>query len=347
MLFGKKKKKEDIYSEYYKLLRRFDEVLKKPDLTTTELNKQYNLLLKPALERKLTPVLISALDFKHTSGSSDFKAACEAREKNYYRTFYRLSPGYRNKRYAEIINYYNNWYELMKKKENQNNPEKRKKTDTLLKKGYNHLCTELYRYGKDQKYLELHRAFYKLRNFYYNDLNGKKYYRVTLGYYEIPNIFDLPPEAHYCDEVIIQDRRTFFVNPAESTKKRIVNYHVPIYAVDDEQGLHDVITGEKVYHLTNPAEFDSRYIWYTKLEPEDQYTVALKLSFLGDDGFIICNKDYKSRYQKEVHEAQIKCKECFVRDYKSAIEKQKEDRKKLEKELEAIANTKKILNKNL
>ncbi len=335
MLFGKKKKevpkKVDRNTEYYELLRKFDELIKKPGLTITELKKIGGSLLKPAM------------DHKPYSKSSEYNAACDEREQKYYRMYYRLSPSYRDNKYAKIISYFKNWYELMQKKENQNNPEKRKQTDSLLKKGYKYLCTELYRYGQDQKYQELNRVFYKLRNYYYNDLNGKQYYRVTLGYYEIPNYFDdMPPESHYCDEVTIQDQRVFYYSN-NSLRRRIVNYDVPIYAVDDEQGLHDVITGKKVYHLTKPDADIRNYIWYTNLEPVDQGTVLLDLSFLGDEDFIRCNRDYKSRYQKEIDEAQEKCKVCFKRDYESAIEHQKE----LEKRVKAILNTGKILNKNL
>ena len=355
MLFGKKKKKTYYNSEYYELLIKFNEVTKKPDLTIAELNKQYNLLLKPAIARKheemsrnyakeyswLEPAKIRQFEEK----SQKYVNACLAQERNYYRTFYRLSPGNRDKDYAKKIKSFRIIYNIMQKKENQNNPVLRKLTDTFLKEIYKQLCTELYKYGRDQKYLELNREFYRLRDFYYNDLKGKQYYKVTLGYKEEYDKNVCKTFKMYVDSVSFEygNLIDYYDEDINYRHQYYAKEYVPIYAVDDEKGLHDVISGQKVYRLTKPDVDVSKYVWYTKLEPVDERTAASGLSFLVNKEFLKKCSDYKSRYQKAVEKEQKKCLEYFEREYSQTVSKQRIK----EKSENDTAETLKILNKNL
>lgn len=333
MLFWNKnkKRKTDRNSEFFELLRKFEEVTKKPGLTPNELNEQYRLLLKPAM------------DHKPESRSKQYWEACEAQEKNFYRTFYRISPGYRDKEYAEKINNYRNIYNIMLKKENQNDHKKRYMTDSLLKKDYKYLCTELYRYGNDKKYQELNREFYRLRNLYYNDLKGKNYYAVTIGEIETSWNYENGNWVNkkVYNKVYIRDEEGIDHVAYGPNYHRLIE--IPIYAVDDERGLRDVITGDKVCELKDPDINTYSCVWYTKLDYVDEQTVASNLTFLVDERFLRHNKKYKSNYAEAVKRSIDNYLPYFKEKYDKMIQEQKA-KEKQEKE---TAKTLKLLNKNL
>lgn len=305
-------------NEHWVAINEFNSYLESEKITEDELIKKYRILLIPVEN------FLNLNSHKSNKKINQLRDAFNEERHIFYRTLYKLDPKERNEEYENKNKEIRALYNMLLNKANADNDETRTSVDAYLKEGYRYLVEENKKYGYDSKFNELQENYYKLRNYFYNDLKGTKYYLVDLGEHK---------EYEY--ELYSDTTSTIYVD----TKKISIytiddegSRDVPIYAIDDEKGLRIIALDIPLREKTVPNFSIYDGIMYDSLTPVDEESVASDIEYI---------MKYKKYYFKQLKHMYSNCQDVYYVSYMKECRKQEENRLNQEKE-----NGIKLLNKS-